>query len=81
MYRTADDRWVQLINVYPRTAKTALAFFNCYDDRRAVAEAVRKWKAVDLEDAAARAGVQATMVRTFDEFSREPQFQSSRTCR
>jgi crotonobetainyl-CoA:carnitine CoA-transferase CaiB-like acyl-CoA transferase len=75
MYRTADDRWVQLINVYPRTTKTALAFFNCYDDRRAVAEAVRKWNAVDLEDAAARAGVQATMVRTFDEFAREPQFQ------
>jgi crotonobetainyl-CoA:carnitine CoA-transferase CaiB-like acyl-CoA transferase len=40
-----------------------------------VAEAVRKWNAVDLEDAAARAGVQATMVRTFDEFAREPQFQ------
>jgi crotonobetainyl-CoA:carnitine CoA-transferase CaiB-like acyl-CoA transferase len=75
MYRTADDRWVQLINVYPRTTKTALAFFNCHDDRRALAEAVRKWNAVDLEDAAARAGVQATMVRTFDEFAREPQFQ------
>lgn len=75
MYRTADDRWVQLINVYPRTKKTALAFFNCYDDRRAVAEAVRKWNGVDLEEAASRAGVQATLVRTFDEFAREPQFQ------
>jgi CoA-transferase family III len=75
MYRTADDRWVLLINVYPRTKKTALAFFDCHDDGRAVAEAIRKWNAVDLEDAAGRAGVQATMVRTFDEFARERQFQ------
>ncbi|SOE97043.1 CoA-transferase family III [Burkholderia sp. D7] len=75
MYRTADDRWVQLINVYPRTRKTALAFFDCHDDRRALADAVRKWNGVELEDAASRAGVQATMLRTFDEFARVPQFQ------
>jgi crotonobetainyl-CoA:carnitine CoA-transferase CaiB-like acyl-CoA transferase len=75
LYRTGDGRWVMLQNWYPRSKKTALAFLGCHDDRRAVAEVIRKWNALDLEEAAARAGVQATMVRTFDEFAREPQFQ------
>jgi crotonobetainyl-CoA:carnitine CoA-transferase CaiB-like acyl-CoA transferase len=33
-----------------------------------------QWRALDLEDAAAEAGLPMSMVRTFDEFCREPQY-------
>jgi hypothetical protein len=38
-----------------------LAFFGTNDDPRAVGEAVRRWDGLELEEAANRAGLQATM--------------------
>ncbi|HJY50700.1 MAG TPA: CoA transferase, partial [Stellaceae bacterium] len=74
MYQTRDGRWMQLLNIYPRTKTAALAFFGTNDDPRAVGEAVRRWDGLELEEAANRAGLQATMVRTVEEFMAEEQF-------
>jgi crotonobetainyl-CoA:carnitine CoA-transferase CaiB-like acyl-CoA transferase len=74
MYQTRDGRWMQLLNIYPRTKTAALAFFGTNDDPRAVGEAVRRWDGLELEEAANRAGLQATIVRTVEEFMAEEQF-------
>jgi crotonobetainyl-CoA:carnitine CoA-transferase CaiB-like acyl-CoA transferase len=74
MYQTRDGRWMQLLNIYPRTKTAALAFFGTNDDPRAIGEAVRRWDGLELEEAANRAGLQATMVRTVEEFMAEEQF-------
>ena len=74
MYKTRDDRRVQFINIYPRAKSAALAFLGCHDDPRAVGEAIRKWNALELEEAANRAGLQATVVRSVDEFFASEQF-------
>jgi crotonobetainyl-CoA:carnitine CoA-transferase CaiB-like acyl-CoA transferase len=74
MYQTRDGRWIQLLNIYPRTKSAALAFFSCNDDPRAIGEAVRRWDAFPLEAAANRAGLQATVVRTVEEFMAEEQY-------
>ena len=74
MYQTRDGRRMQLLNIYPRTKTAALAFFGTNDDPRAVGEAVRRWDGLELEEAANRAGLQATMVRTVEEFMAEEQF-------
>jgi hypothetical protein len=68
MYPTRDGRWIQLFNIYPRTKTAALAFLGCNDDPRAIGEAVRKWDGVALEEAVNRVGLQATLIRTTEEF-------------
>src|SRR5262249_15126944 len=40
----------------------------------AVNEAIRQWRADDLEDAGAEAGIVMAKVRTFEEFRKEPQY-------
>jgi crotonobetainyl-CoA:carnitine CoA-transferase CaiB-like acyl-CoA transferase len=75
MYPTRDGRWMQFVNIYPRTKTAALAFLGCNDDPRAIGEAIRKWDALPLEEAANRAGLQATVVRTAEEFLATEQFQ------
>jgi crotonobetainyl-CoA:carnitine CoA-transferase CaiB-like acyl-CoA transferase len=74
MYQTRDDRWIQFVNIYPRTKTAALAFLSCNDDPRAVGEAIRRWDAFPLEDAANRAGLQANVVRTAEEFLETDQY-------
>src|ERR1700730_18777576 len=71
---TRDGRWTQLLNIHPRTKTAALAFLGTNDDPRAIGEAVRRWEGLELEEAANRAGLQATMVRTVEEFMAEEQF-------
>lgn len=75
IYSTRDGRWVQFINMYPRTKSAALAFLSCNDDPRAVGEAIQRWDALPLEEAANRAGLQATVVRSVEEFLAEEQYQ------
>ncbi|WP_338743899.1 CoA transferase [Pseudomonas sp. KK18] len=74
MYKTRDGRWMQLMNIYPRSKSSALSFLGCCDSPQAIAEQVRKWDARDLEEAANSAGLQATMVRTVEEFLECEQF-------
>jgi crotonobetainyl-CoA:carnitine CoA-transferase CaiB-like acyl-CoA transferase len=75
MYPTRDGRWMQFVNIYPRSKTAALAFLGCQDDPRAIGEAIRGWDAFPLEDAANRVGLQATVIRTVEEFLATEQFQ------
>ena len=73
MYPTRDGRRMLLMNIYPALKTKALAFFGCNDDPKAIGEAVRKWNALALEEAMNRAGLQATVVRSPEEFLAEEQ--------
>jgi hypothetical protein len=48
-----------------------LTFIGCNDDPKTIGEAVRKWDAFVLEDAMNRAGLQAMVVRSPEEFLEE----------
>ncbi|WP_333779666.1 hypothetical protein [Saccharopolyspora indica] len=63
-YRTADDRWVMPLNPYPKLKVAAQKLLGVPDDADAVAKAVAEWRARDLEDAGAEAGVVMPMLRT-----------------
>src|SRR5258708_4248486 len=68
MYQTRDGRRVLFMNIYPRLRSAALAFLGCNDDPRAIGAVIRKWDAFEFEEQANRAGVQATVVRSTEEF-------------
>jgi hypothetical protein len=74
MYRTRDNHRVLFMNIYPGTRTAALAFLGCNDDTTAVGSAIRKWDAFDLEEQANRAGLQATVVRSPQEFLNSEQY-------
>ncbi|MFI2478675.1 CoA transferase [Nocardia xishanensis] len=63
-YRTADDRWMMPLNIYPKLRIGAQKLLGVPDDDAAVAAAISKWKAADLEQAGAEAGVVMPMLRT-----------------
>jgi len=67
-HRSADDRWVMPLNPYPGLKVAAQRLLDCADDPEAVARAVRRWPAAELEAAGEQDGVVMSMVRTVDEF-------------
>ncbi|WP_181783125.1 CoA transferase [Pseudonocardia pini] len=73
-HRTADDRWVMPVNLYPKLDVAAQRLLGTPNDRAAVAKAVARWKGTDLEQAAEEAGVVIPMLRTTEELLREPQY-------
>lgn len=74
MYETKDGRWIQLLNIYPRSKTSALGFLGTNDSVEAIGNAVANWNGLELEAAANQAGLQATLVRTADEFLEEEEF-------
>lgn len=72
-YRTADDRFVQLHCNFPHHEAGVVRTLGCEPSREAVTAAVGGWKAGELEDALARAGMCAGMLRAPDEWRRHPQ--------
>ena len=74
MYQTRDGRWIQLLNIYPRTKSAALALLGCNDSVSAISAAVRGYDGLDLEQRFNEAGLQATLVRTVEEFVATEQF-------
>ena len=68
IYRTRDGRRILFMNISPGTRSAALAFLGCNDTPTAVGSMIRKWDAFDLEEQANRAGLQATVVRSAEEF-------------
>ncbi|EQB15939.1 CoA transferase [Sphingobium lactosutens] len=74
MYQTRDGRWIQLLNIYPRTKSAALALLGCNDSVSAISAAVRGYDGLDLERRFNEAGLQATLVRTAEEFVATEQF-------
>jgi crotonobetainyl-CoA:carnitine CoA-transferase CaiB-like acyl-CoA transferase len=73
MYRTRDGRRALFMNIYPRIRSAALAFLGCNDDPRAIGAVIRKWDAFEFEEQANRAGLQATIVRSPEEFLQSEQ--------
>lgn len=71
-YPTADGHWVQIHANLSHHRAGHVAFFGCEETRESLAAAVAKWKAQDLEDALAGAGLPAGMVRRRDEWLEHP---------
>lgn len=71
---TRDGRHVVAHNFYPALTARALDFLKSAGTAEAVSNAILKWNALELEEAAAEAGLVMSMVRTNDEFRREAQY-------
>jgi crotonobetainyl-CoA:carnitine CoA-transferase CaiB-like acyl-CoA transferase len=71
---TRDGRHVVAINIYPKLAARALDLLKSIPSREGVRNAIRQWRAEDLENAAVEAGLPMAMVRTFEEFRQEPHY-------
>src|SRR6516164_8311648 len=71
---TKDGRHVVALNIYPKLTARALSLLKSSTSAEAVQKAIRKWRADDLENAGAEAGVVMAKVRTFEEFQKEPQY-------
>jgi crotonobetainyl-CoA:carnitine CoA-transferase CaiB-like acyl-CoA transferase len=71
---TGDGRHVVALDIYPELLVRTLDFLRCSPSTESINNAILKWDAVELEDAAAEEGLVFAMVRTNEEFSREPQY-------
>src|SRR3989441_12138137 len=75
-YRAGDGRWIQLHCNFPHHRDGVLRVLGCDGTREAVTAAVAGWKAAELEDTLAAAGLCAGMVRAPNEWQRDPQGQA-----
>jgi crotonobetainyl-CoA:carnitine CoA-transferase CaiB-like acyl-CoA transferase len=73
LYRCGDGRWVRLHTNFPHHRDGMLRLLGCEHDRASVQRALDGWKAEAFEDAAAEAGLVATMTRSFAEWDAHPQ--------
>lgn len=73
-HETRDGRHVLPLNFYPALKHRTLNFLRCTDSTEGVRNAILKWNAVELEEAAAELGLVMGMVRTNEEFREEPQY-------
>ena len=73
-WETRDARHVVAVNIYPQLAARALGLLRSGASVAAVQDAMLQWRADDLENAAAVAGLPFAKVRTFAEFRKEPQY-------
>ncbi|MEW2501079.1 MULTISPECIES: CoA transferase [unclassified Amycolatopsis] len=73
-YRAGDGRWVMPLDIYPKLKSATLKLLRTYDDEPAVANAVARWNALDLEEAGADAGLVMPMVRSTEEFLQTRQY-------
>jgi hypothetical protein len=71
---TRDGRHVVALNLYPKLCAHALNLLSCGPSAESVNNAILQWRAEELENAAAEAGLPIVMVRTFDEFRKELQY-------
>src|SRR5215472_3387257 len=71
---TADGRYVVALNIYPKLSFAALNLLRCSPSVESVNNAILQWRAEDLENVAAEAGLPIATVRTFEEFRKEPQY-------
>ncbi len=69
-HRAGDGRWIQLHCNFPHHLEGTLRVLASAGTREAVAAAITGWKAAELEDALAAAGMCAGMVRTPEEWQR-----------
>ncbi|WP_328606848.1 CoA transferase [Amycolatopsis sp. NBC_00345] len=74
-YRAGDGRWVMPLNIYPKLKSKTLKLLRTYDDSTAIANAVARWSAAELEEAGSDAGLVMPMVRSTEEFLATRQYQ------
>ncbi|MFF1695175.1 CoA transferase [Streptomyces sp. NPDC058257] len=74
-YQTRDGRWVMPLNPYPKIKNAVYKLLRTWPEKQAVADAVAKWDAADLEQAGDEIGVVMPMLRTTEEFLREPAYE------
>ncbi|MGQ0629706.1 MAG: CoA transferase [Sporichthyaceae bacterium] len=67
-WQTGDGRWVLPQAHYPKQRAETLKLLGTYDEPGAVAAAIARWSAPELEQAGAEAGVVMPMLRTTAEF-------------
>ena len=72
-HRAGDGRFILLHANFPHLRAGILRVLGCAETREAVAEAVSAWKAAELEDTLAAAGLCATLARAPEEWRRHPQ--------
>lgn len=72
-YQTVDDRWIQLHCNFPHHQQGVIALLKCDNNRAAVEEAVKLWKANDLEEQLSNLGMCSAIVRTPEEWEIHPQ--------
>jgi CoA-transferase family III len=72
-YPTLDGRWFYLHCNFPNHRAAALSVLGVAEDREAVARAVARWNAADLEEAIIAAKGAGGMARTQEEWARHPQ--------
>jgi hypothetical protein len=72
--KTRDGRDVVALDFYPELFVRTLDFLRCSPNNASINNAILKWNAVELEQAAADQGLVLGMVRTNEEFRREPQY-------
>ncbi|MFI5586170.1 CoA transferase [Amycolatopsis sp. NPDC051758] len=73
-YRAGDGRWVMPLNIYPKLKSRTLKLLRTYDDATALAGAIARWDAAELEEAGADAGIVMPMVRSTEEFLETRQY-------
>ena len=71
---TRDGRRVVALDIYPQLLVRTLDFLRCSPSTESINKAILNWDAVELEQAAAAEGLVLAMVRTNEEFRREPQY-------
>jgi len=71
---TRDGRHIVALNIYPKVGARALSFLKCGVSVESLNNAILQWKADELENAAAEAGLIFAKVRTFEEFRKEAQY-------
>ena len=65
---TRDGRYVVALDFYPQLFVRTLDFLRCSPSTESINNAILKWDAVELEQAAAAEGLVLAMVRTNEEF-------------
>lgn len=73
LYPTRDQRWIHLHGGFPHLRDGLLSLLGCADDRDAIAHAVARHEAQELEDAIAERRLCAAIVRTGEEWDAHPQ--------
>ena len=73
-FETRDARHVVALNIYPGVGARALNFLKCSPSVESIQNAIRQWRADELETAAAEAGLVLATVRTNEEFRKERQY-------
>jgi hypothetical protein len=71
---TRDGRHVIALDFYPQLRARTLTFLRCSENVESIQNAILRWKAEELEEAAAEAGLVLATVRTNEEFRRELQY-------